>query len=112
MRSCRRASPRRYASPGRAGYASRAAYTQSPGYEKLIQSDYFFDLSPAVVGNLQHERSTHLITGFEKDLGSDTLFRVEGYYKLEPSPRPYVGDLHRRHRHCLSLRTKDTIENY
>ena len=56
-------------------------YTQSPGYEKLIQSDYFFDLSPAVVSNLQHERSTHLITGFGKDLGSDTLFRVEGYYK-------------------------------
>ena len=56
-------------------------YTQSPGYEKLIQSDYFFDLSPARVTNLRHERSTHLVTGFEKDLGSDTLFRVEGYYK-------------------------------
>ncbi|MYD69125.1 MAG: TonB-dependent receptor [Acidobacteria bacterium] len=56
-------------------------YTQSPGYEKLIQSDYFFDLSPDVVSNLRHERSTHLVTGFEKDLGSDTLFRVEGYYK-------------------------------
>ena len=56
-------------------------YTQSPGYEKLIQSDYFFDLSPAVVANLRHERATHLVTGFEKDLGADTLFRVEGYYK-------------------------------
>ncbi len=56
-------------------------YTQSPGYEKLIQSDYFFDLSPAVVGDLRHERSTHLVTGFEQDLGADTLFRVEGYYK-------------------------------
>ena len=56
-------------------------YAQSPGYEKLIQSDYFFDLSPAVVSNLRHERSTHLVTGFEQDLGADTLFRVEGYYK-------------------------------
>ena len=56
-------------------------YTQSPGYEKLIQSDYFFDLSPAVVANLRHERATHLVTGFEKDLGTDTLFRLEGYYK-------------------------------
>ena len=42
-------------------------YTQSPGYEKLIQSDYFFDLSPAVVATLRHERATHLVTGFEKD---------------------------------------------
>ena len=56
-------------------------YTQSPGYEKLIQSDYFFDLSPVVVANLRHERATHLVTGFEKDLGADTLFRLEGYYK-------------------------------
>ena len=56
-------------------------YTQSPGYEKLIQSDYFFDLSPAVIANLRHERAKHLVTGFEKDLGADTLFRVEGYYK-------------------------------
>ena len=56
-------------------------YTQSPGYEKLIQSDYFFDLSPAIVRDLRHERATHLVTGFEKDLGADTLFRVEGYYK-------------------------------
>ena len=30
---------------------------------------------------LRHERATHLVTGFEKDLGADTLFRVEGYYK-------------------------------
>ncbi len=56
-------------------------YTQSPGYEKLIQSDYFFDLSPANVSNLRHERATHFVTGFERDLGADTLFRVEGYYK-------------------------------
>ena len=56
-------------------------YTQSPGYEKLIQSDYFFDLSPDVVTTLRHERATHLVTGFEKDLGADTLFRVEGYRK-------------------------------
>ena len=56
-------------------------YTQSPGYEKLIQSDYFFDLSPAVVTGLRHERATHLVTGFEKDLGADALFRVEAYYK-------------------------------
>ena len=76
----------RFAATAALGWASRlrvagGLYTQSPGYEKLIQSDYFFDLSPAVVTGLRHERATHLVTGFEKDLGADTLFRVEGYYK-------------------------------
>ena len=76
----------RFAATLALGWASRlrvagGLYTQSPGYEKLIQSDYFFDLSPAVVTTLRHERATHLVTGFEKDLGADTLLRVEGYYK-------------------------------
>jgi len=56
-------------------------YTQSPGYEKLIQSDYFFDLSKEYIVNLRHERSTHLVGGFEQDLGENQLLRVEGYYK-------------------------------
>ena len=56
-------------------------YTQSPGYEKLIQSDYFFDLSQEFIVNLRHERSTHLVGGFERDLGENQLLRVEGYYK-------------------------------
>ncbi|MCY4632926.1 MAG: TonB-dependent receptor [Acidobacteria bacterium] len=76
----------RFAATLALGRASRlrvagGLYTQSPGYEKLIQSDYFFDLSPAVVTGLRHERATHLVTGFEQELGADTLFRVEGYYK-------------------------------
>ena len=76
----------RFAATVALGWASRlrvagGLYMQSPGYEKLIQSDYFFDLSPAVVTGLRHERATHLVTGFEKDLGAGTLFRVEGYYK-------------------------------
>ena len=76
----------RFAATVALGWASRlrvagGLYTQSPGYEKLIQSDYFFDLSPAMVTGLRHERATHLVTGFEKDLGAGTLFRVEGYYK-------------------------------
>ena len=56
-------------------------YAQSPGYEKLIQSDYFFDLSPGRVEALRHERATHVVAGFEKDVGADTLARVEAYYK-------------------------------
>ncbi len=68
---------------GRAGRLRVAGglYTQSPGYEKLIQSDYFFDLSAAALGGLRHERATHLVTGYEKDLGADTLLRVEAYHK-------------------------------
>ena len=76
----------RFAATVALGWSSRlrvagGLYTQSPGYEKLILSDYFFDLSPEVVRTLRHERATHLVTGFEKDLGAETLLRVEGYYK-------------------------------
>ena len=56
-------------------------YAQSPGYEKLIQSDYFFDLSPGRIETLRHERATHVVAGFEKDVGADTLARIEAYYK-------------------------------
>ena len=56
-------------------------YAQSPGYEKLIQSDYFFDLSPGRVEALRHERATHVVAGFEKDVGAGTLARIEAYYK-------------------------------
>ena len=68
---------------GRAGRlrAAGGLYTQSPGYEKLIQSDYFLDLSPARVAELGHERATHLVVGYERDLGAAVLARVEGYYK-------------------------------
>ena len=66
------------------GARMRAAfglYTQSPGYEKLIQSDYFIDLSAARELKLLHERATHLVVGVEQDLGADLTARVEGYYK-------------------------------
>ena len=61
--------------------AAGGLYTQSPGYEKLIQSDYFLDLSPAFVSRLDHERATHLVVGYERDIGAGVLARVEGYYK-------------------------------
>jgi hypothetical protein len=64
------------------GTALRAAlgrYTQSPGYEKLIQSDYFVDLTGA--SELDYEDSTHFVLGVEKELGPAFVARVEGYYK-------------------------------
>ena len=76
----------RFAATVALGWESRlrvagGLYTQSPGYEKLIQSDYFFDLSPDRIATLRHERATHLVAGFEKDLGANVLVRIEGYYK-------------------------------
>ena len=56
-------------------------YTQSPGYEKLLQADYFVDLSNTRSLGLKSEGSTHYITGLERDLGRGVSARVEGYYK-------------------------------
>ena len=61
--------------------AAAGLYTQSPGYEKLVQSDYFIDLSGARELELRHEKATHLIVGVEQALGVDATVRVEGYYK-------------------------------
>ena len=61
--------------------AAMGLYTQSPGYEKLVQSDYFLDLSAARELELRHEKATHVVVGVEQDLGADVTARVEGYYK-------------------------------
>ena len=56
-------------------------FAQSPGYEKLVQSDYFIDLSRVRELGISHERAIHVIGGFERDLGDRGLVRLEGYYK-------------------------------
>ena len=61
--------------------AAVGLYTQSPGYEKLTQSDYFLDLSAARERGLLHEKATHVVLGIEQTLGRDLTARVEGYYK-------------------------------
>lgn len=66
------------------GLRARAAgglYTQSPGYEKLIQSDYFLDLSRLKEDGLRYERALHAVVGLEKTLGTGIRLRVEGYRK-------------------------------
>jgi outer membrane receptor protein involved in Fe transport len=60
--------------------AGTGLFTQSPGYEKLLQADYFVDLKAGSV-HLEHERSFHAIVALERDLGSGILARIEGYYK-------------------------------
>jgi hypothetical protein len=61
--------------------ASGGLFTQSPGYEKLIQSDYLIDLTGGRALDLDSERAVHAIVGLERDLAPGTLLRVEGYWK-------------------------------
>jgi hypothetical protein len=61
--------------------AGGGLYTQSPGYEKLIQSDYFVDLSGDLGRSLLYERATHAVVSLERDLGAGLLARVEGYWR-------------------------------
>jgi hypothetical protein len=61
--------------------AGAGLFTQSPGYEKLIQADYFVDLGEAGALDLGHERSWHAVLGIERDFGGGLTARAEGYYK-------------------------------
>jgi outer membrane receptor protein involved in Fe transport len=61
--------------------AGGGLYTQSPGYEKLIQSDYFVDLTGSLGRSLRDERAWHAVAGLERDLGSSVTARIEGYWK-------------------------------
>jgi hypothetical protein len=56
-------------------------FTQSPGYEKLLQSDYFLDLSNADALGLRSERAWHALVGLERTISPGLSARVEGYYK-------------------------------
>jgi hypothetical protein len=57
--------------------AALGAHSQSPGIEKLLQSDYFLDFTSV---RLRSERSRHATIGVEKDF-SGLSVRAEAYYK-------------------------------
>ena len=59
--------------------AAIGRYTQSPGYEKLAQSDYVLDFSNQSL--LRSERATQASAGLERDLPGGVALKVEGYYK-------------------------------
>lgn len=61
--------------------AAGGLYTQSPGYEKLLQSDYFVDLSGADRIDLGSERAWHGIVGLERTFSAGLSLRLEGYVK-------------------------------
>ena len=56
-------------------------FTQSPGYEKLLQSDYFLDLTDAGGLSVKSERAWHALTAVERRLARGVTIRLEGYYK-------------------------------
>ncbi|MSO62852.1 MAG: TonB-dependent receptor [Acidobacteria bacterium] len=61
--------------------AAAGRYTQSPGYEKLAQSDYVLDFTDENLSRLRSERATQASAGVERDLPGGAALRVEGYYK-------------------------------
>jgi hypothetical protein len=103
------ASPRLRATLGLGGdtrvRVALGRFTQSPGYEKLIQSDYFVDLSGGGRLGLDSERSTHFLVGVERDLSPGFQVRVEGYYKT--FDRLIVGRLETPSETEARLRTYD-----
>lgn len=56
-------------------------FTQSPGYEKLVQSDYFVDLTGELGRSLAYARAWHAVLGLERDLAPGWSARVEAYSK-------------------------------
>ncbi len=56
-------------------------FTQSPGYEKLLQSDYFVDLSNSRGLGVVSERSIHTIGGIEHRFSNTVVARAEVYHK-------------------------------
>jgi outer membrane cobalamin receptor len=61
--------------------AGLGLHTQSPGYEKLMQGDYFMDFSSSGRLPLANERARHALLAIERDLPGGWQTRVEGYYK-------------------------------
>jgi hypothetical protein len=61
--------------------AATGLFTQSPGYEKLIQADYFVDLTSATSPPIKSERALHVLGAVEREMGYGLLLRTEAYYK-------------------------------
>lgn len=60
--------------------AAVALHTQTPGYEKLLQADYFVDLSPQSAPRLEAERALHAVVGARRAFGP-MVVRVDAYAK-------------------------------
>ena len=56
-------------------------HAQSPGYEKMLQSDYFVDLSPERSRGLKVERALQGVVGVQRPLPGGFTARLDTYYK-------------------------------
>ncbi|MBN8570082.1 MAG: TonB-dependent receptor [Ignavibacteria bacterium] len=61
--------------------SSVGLYYQSPGYEKLVDGQTFYDLTGSAGDNLKAERSTHFVLGIDRWLNNEWNAKIEGYYK-------------------------------
>lgn len=57
-------------------------YFQSPGYEKLIDGQTFYDLSENYNESLTAEKAYHFVAGIDRWLTNKWHLKVEGYYKI------------------------------
>jgi hypothetical protein len=67
--------------PGARLRVAAGRYTQSAGYEKLIQSDYVLDLTAPKAAGVRSEIADQVSAGVEQTLPLGATVRVEGYYK-------------------------------
>ena len=56
-------------------------HAQSPGYEKMLQSDYFVDLSPERSRGVRAERAVQAVLGVQRPVAGGLTVRVDAYYK-------------------------------
>ncbi len=56
-------------------------YRQSPGYEKLLDQQAFFDFSQAATAHLTAEQAIHYVLGVERWLDDEWQVKLETYYK-------------------------------
>jgi hypothetical protein len=61
--------------------AGAGLHFQSPGYEKLLHSDYFLDLSDEFRSRLGEERALHLVLGLARSWRGGVSASLEGYYR-------------------------------
>jgi hypothetical protein len=69
---------------GPAGVTLRGAigmFTQTPGYEKFLDEDYFIRLDQPGPLDVTNERATHYILSAERPLGTAWRAQLEGYVK-------------------------------
>lgn len=60
---------------------SAGLYYQSPGYEKLLDGQTFFTITPEIGKNLNAERSVHFVLGIDRWIDNEWHIKTEGYYK-------------------------------